>query len=78
MGRYDLRQVVIEAQSDVSRRVLLADLERMSVRHLALTEAIMGATLELEAVRDAGINAGINAGLDSDRLESAVHRLRLL
>ena len=86
MGRYDLRQVVIEAQSDVSRRVLLADLERMSVRRLALTEAIMGAALELEAVRDAGINAGtnagtnaaINAGLGLDRLESAVHRLRLL
>jgi hypothetical protein len=74
MGRYDLRQVVTEAQSDVSRRVLLADLERMSVRHTALTEAISAATLDLEAVRDADLNAGVDAG----RLESAVHRLRLL
>jgi hypothetical protein len=74
MGRYDLRQVVLEAQSDVSRRVLLADLERMSVRHTALTEAITAATLELEAVRDAGVSTALDAG----RLESAVHRLRLL
>ena len=82
MGRYDLRQVVLEAQSDVSRRVLLADLERMSVRHTALTEAITAASLELEAVleavRDTGVNAGVNAGADVGRLESAVHRLRLL
>jgi hypothetical protein len=72
LGRYDLRQVVLEAQSDVSRRVLLADLERMSTRHTALTEAITAATLELESVRDAG--SKVAAG----RLESVVHRLRLL
>ena len=74
MGRYDLRQVVQEAQSDVSRRVLLTDLERMSGRHTALTEAIVAATVELEAVRD----AGLNSGADVTRLESALHRLRLL
>jgi hypothetical protein len=78
MGRYDLRQVVIEAQSDVSRRVLLADLERMSLRHTALTEAITAAMLDLEAVHNAGLNAGVNTGVDAGRLESAVHRLRLL
>ena len=74
LGRYDLRQVVHEAQSDVSRRVLLSDLERMSGRHTALTDAIMTATLELEAVRD-----DLESGrLGSGRLGSAVHRLRLL
>lgn len=70
LGRYDLRQVVLEAQSDVSRRVLLNDLERMSTRHTALTEAISFATSDLETVRDSGADAG--------KLESAVHRLRLL
>jgi hypothetical protein len=70
LGRYDLRQVVHEAQSDVSRRVLLNDLERMSTRHTALTEAINLATTDLETVRD--------SGADAARLESAVHRLRLL
>jgi hypothetical protein len=70
LGRYDLRQVVLEAQSDVSRRVLLSDLERMSTRHTALTEAINLATVDLETVRDSGASAG--------KLESAVHRLRLL
>jgi C4-dicarboxylate-specific signal transduction histidine kinase len=70
LSRYDLRQVVLEAQSDVSRRVLLADLERMSTRHTALTEAIALATSELESVQDSGSEAG--------KLESAVHRLRLL
>jgi hypothetical protein len=70
LGRYDLRQVVHEAQSDVSRRVLLSDLERMSTRHTALTEAISLATTDLETVRD--------SRADSGKLESAVHRLRLL
>jgi hypothetical protein len=70
LGRYDLRQVVHEAQSDVSRRVLLSDLERMSTRHTALTEAIRLATVDLETIRDSGTDAG--------KLESAVHRLRLL
>ena len=70
LGRYDLRQVVLDAQSDVSRRVLLIDLERMSTRHTALTEAINLATTDLETVRDSGADAG--------KLESAVHRLRLL
>jgi hypothetical protein len=70
LGRYDLRQVVNEAQSDVSRRVLLADLERMSTRHTALTEAIQFATTDLETVRNSEVDAG--------KLESAVHRLRLL
>lgn len=74
LGRYDLRQVVLDAQSDVSRRVLLADLERMSTRHTALTEAINLATMDLETVRDAGSDVGADAG----KLESAVHRLRLL
>jgi hypothetical protein len=70
LGRFDLRQVVHEAQSDVSRRVLLSDLERMSTRHTALTEAINLATVDLETVRDSGTDVG--------KLESAVHRLRLL
>jgi hypothetical protein len=70
LGRYDLRQVVLEPQSDVSRRALLSDLERMSTRHTALTEAINLATMDLETVRD--------SGTDAARLESAVHRLRLL
>jgi hypothetical protein len=74
LGRYDLRQVVHEAQSDVSRRVLLADLERMAQRHSALTGAITAASNELEAVRDAASGAETSAG----RLESMVHRLRLL
>jgi hypothetical protein len=70
LGRYDPRQVVLEAQSDVSRRVLLSDLERMSTRHTALTDAIILATSDLETVRDSGADAG--------KLESALHRLRLL
>jgi hypothetical protein len=74
LGRYDPRQVVLEAQSDVSRRVLLNDLERMSTRHTALTEAINLATSDLETVRD----SGADFKLDSGKLESAVHRLRLL
>ena len=74
LGRYDLRQVVLEAQSDVSRRVLLIDLERMSNRHSALSEAIHLATSDLEAVRAAGSEAAADAG----KLESALHRLRLL
>jgi hypothetical protein len=70
LGRFDLRQVVLEAQSNPSRRVLLADLERMGARHDVLMDAITSAAVDLEAVRV--------SELESARFEAALHRLRLL
>jgi hypothetical protein len=70
LARFDLHQVVLEAQSNPSRRVLLSDLERMGARHDVVTEAINSASIDLEALR------GANA--DTAQLEATLHRLRLL